>query len=261
MYSMHDFRYGYKITKYPQNLKQMQLKRKNLFNLRGYNNKAKIYLITIYLKAFCQDKLQQTSICISEPQDSPINDFVLTNEQSSISSPPININISPVSPPTSPKENFEDENNQQKPEEQESNGNEEEKQNLLPFNNTIQNVPATINEEHEDSTKNKSSLSLPHESTQIPSIPSSINTNNHVNSNGNPISNHLPLTNTASMPKPSLCERSQSDRRKLSVSNLMSFGEQRRRSTSSIFSDMRKMSITNFDSLKSPGIGEIESYL
>lgn len=218
-----------------------------------------------YLQKSCQElnklTVQQTSICVSEPPDSPINEFEFTNEQPSISSPPININISPVSPPTSPKENLEDEFNQQKQEE-DLKGNEEEKQNLLPLNNnTIQNVPATINEEQEDSTKNKSSLSLPHENTQNPSTPSSINTNNHTNSNGNPISNHLPLTNTSSMPKPSLCERSQSDRRKLSVSNIMSFGEQRRRSTSSIFSDMRKMSITNFDSLKSPGIGEIESYL
>ncbi|CAG9807888.1 unnamed protein product [Chironomus riparius] len=221
------------------------------------DHKIETFLI-VPPKKSCQDlsklAVQQTSICISEPPDSPIYEFVLNNEQSSFSSHPININISPVSPPTSPKENLEDECNQQKQDEPDSNGNEEEKQNLLPLNNNIQNVPATIDEEHEDSTKNKSSLSLPHDSTQIPSIPSSINANNHANSNGNPISNHLPLTNTTSMPKPSLCERSQSDRRKLSVSNIISFGEQRRRSTSSIFSDMRKMSITNFDSLKSPGI-------
>lgn len=50
-------------------------------------------------------------------------------------------------------------------------------------------------------------------------------------------------------------ERTFSDRRKLSVQGLMGFAE-RRRSSGSIFSEMRKMSITNFDSLKSPGIGE-----
>ncbi|XP_070504042.1 adenylate cyclase type 2 isoform X5 [Chironomus tepperi] len=189
------------------------------------DHKIETFLI-VPPKKSCQDlnklTVQQTSICISEPPDSPINEFILINEPS-FASPPININISPVSPPNSPKENLEGESNQQKQEKQDSNGNEEEKQNLLPLNNNTQNVPATINEEHEDSTKNKSSLSLPHESTQIPFIPPSINANNHVNSNGNSTSNHLPLTNTTSMPKPSLCERSQSDRRKLSVSNIMSF--------------------------------------
>lgn len=137
-------------------------------------------------------------------------------------------------------------------------GVEDEKQNLISSNvKTIQNVPATINEEQEDGSKNKSSLSLPHENSQAPNSPSSLTSNNHINVNGNTTSsNQMPLANTISMPKPSLCERSQSDRRKLSVSNIMSFGEQRRRSTSSIFSDMRKMSITNFDSIKSPGLGK-----
>lgn len=105
--------------------------------------------------------------------------------------------------------------------------------------------PATIAEEQDETiVMNKSSLSLPFE--QSPTTPSSLTTNNHAyNSTGNHI-------------KVSLPERSQSDRRKLSVTNIMSFGE-RRRSTSSIFSDMRKMSITNFDNLKSPGVGKINS--
>lgn len=89
---------------------------------------------------------------------------------------------------------------------------------------------------------NKSSLSLPFE--QSPTSPQSLTANAAVN---NSSGTHV---------KVSLPERSQSDRRKLSVTNIMSFGE-RRRSTSSIFSDMRKMSITNFDNLKSPGVGEI----
>ncbi len=129
---------------------------------------------------------------------------------------------------------------------------EDEKQTLLASNNVNNHIPATI-EEHEESVgnKNKSSLSLPFE--QSPASPSpSVNTTNSSNFNNgnNSIGNHSATT------KSSACERSQSDRRKLSVSNIMSFGEQRRRSTSSIFSDMRKMSITNFDSIKSPGIGE-----
>lgn len=106
--------------------------------------------------------------------------------------------------------------------------------------------PATIEEEqHEQDdgiVMNKSSLSLPFE--QSPTSPSP---GANIQVNSNPSGNHV---------KAALPERSQSDRRKLSVTNIMSFGE-RRRSTSSIFSDMRKMSITNFDNLKSPGVGEI----
>lgn len=144
------------------------------------------------------------------------------------SPPPISIH--PVSPPTSPQ----------------SNGSEE-KDTLLVSNH---NHPATIAEElHEqddgmviEQIMNKSSLSLPFE--QSPTSPSSLSPNLQPNSNSS--GNHG---------KVSLPERSQSDRRKLSVTNIMSFGE-RRRSTSSIFSDMRKMSITNFDNLKSPGVGE-----
>jgi hypothetical protein len=105
--------------------------------------------------------------------------------------------------------------------------------------------PATIAEEqHEQDdgiVMNKSSLSLPFE--QSPTSPSSNASAATANASG-------------AHTKVSLPERSQSDRRKLSVTNIMSFGE-RRRSTSSIFSDMRKMSITNFDNLKSPGVGEI----
>jgi hypothetical protein len=104
--------------------------------------------------------------------------------------------------------------------------------------------PATIAEEqHEQDdgiVMNKSSLSLPFE--QSPTSPSSNASSAQANNA------------SGAQTKPSLPERSQSDRRKLSVTNIMSFGE-RRRSTSSIFSDMRKMSITNFDNLKSPGVG------
>jgi hypothetical protein len=182
----------------------------------------------------------------------------LITQQSPLPSPPpninININISPGSPPLSPKENH-----IQAEQSADSGICDEEKQNLMGTP-TSTNHPATINEELEEGAKNKSSLSLPFESG--PSVTTPANTtattliaNNHaLQSNGNATGNH---TTTPSALKPSVCERSQSDRRKLSVSNIMSFGEQRRRSTSSIFSDMRKMSITNFDSLKSPGIGEI----
>ncbi|KAG5670772.1 hypothetical protein PVAND_001012 [Polypedilum vanderplanki] len=196
--------------------------------------------------------LQQASICISEPPDSPINDTILITQQSPIPSPPpnnININISPVSPPSSPKENY-----VQSEQSADSGICEEEKQNLIGTN-----LPATINEEYEEGNKNKSSLSLPFDSGQSMATISSNNIavtiNSHAQSNGHTAGNHMGITTTTpAILKPSLCERSQSDRRKLSVSNIMSFGEQRRRSTSSIFSDMRKMSITNFDSLKSPGI-------
>jgi hypothetical protein len=178
-------------------------------------------------------------------------------------SPPLlpPISISPGSPPTI----NEDESNQHPQQQQlqlqinNDNNNEAERETLLTTIATTTHTlshPATINEELEDGTKNKSSLSLPFENTPPTSplsltVTSGATTTTTTLSNGN--GSHL---NHAVIPKPSLCERSQSDRRKLSVSNIMSFGEQRRRSTSSIFSDMRKMSITNFDSLKSPGIGE-----
>lgn len=158
---------------------------------------------------------------------------ILTTQQSinsaTPSPPPISI-TEPGSPPTSPQPT----------------GNED-KDILLVSNHH----PATIEEEqHEQDgglVMNKSSLSLPFE--QSPTSPSSLTTNIQVNSN--PSGNHI---------KVSLPERSQSDRRKLSVSNIMSFGE-RRRSTSSIFSDMRKMSITNFDNLKSPGVGKLKTFV
>ena len=174
--------------------------------------------------------VQQASICISEPPESPISSSeppTFSTQQSincaSPSPPPIS--IVPGSPPTSPQ----------------STGNEE-KENLL-ITTTHSSHPATIAEEqheHDDGTTimNKSSLSLPFE--QSPTSPSPLTVNNNA-----------PGNNVKALP-----ERSQSDRRKLSVTNIMSFGE-RRRSTSSIFSDMRKMSITNFDNLKSPGVGEI----
>lgn len=158
--------------------------------------------------------------------------------------PPISI-VSPGTPPISPNSNSQSEL-------QQLNGSgEDERQTLLTSNNVNNNIPATI-EEHDENGKNKSSLSLPFEqSPTSPSSPSLVtnNSNNHNSNNHNSIGNHTTTKSTA-------CERSQSDRRKLSVSNIMSFGEQRRRSTSSIFQDMRKMSITNFDSIKSPGIGE-----
>lgn len=178
--------------------------------------------------------VQQASICISEPPDSPMSSAepILTTQQSinsaTPSPPPISI-TQPGSPPTTPQ----------------STGNEE-KDILLVSNHH----PATIEEEqHEQDgglVMNKSSLSLPFE--QSPTSPSSLTASIQVNSN--PSGNHI---------KVSLPERSQSDRRKLSVSNIMSFGE-RRRSTSSIFSDMRKMSITNFDNLKSPGVGKLKTF-
>jgi hypothetical protein len=168
--------------------------------------------------------VQQASICISEPPDSPTissNEPVFPSTiQISASTPsPPPIAIHPESP-TSPKSVSEEHN---------------ERENLLQSNH-----PATIAEEQDESSINKSSLSLPVDKS-TPTSPLSANLNS--NSTGNHV-------------KVSLPERSQSDRRKLSVSNIMNFGE-RRRSTSSIFSDMRKMSITNFDNLKSPSIGEI----
>lgn len=139
-------------------------------------------------------------------------------------SPPPPISISAGSPPSSPL----------------SLGSEE-KETLLWVNN---NHPATITEELQEQDdgsiviNSKSSLSLPVEQ------PATMHSPNNVQSN--PSGNQVKA----------LPERSQSDRRKLSVTNIMGgFGE-RRRSTSSIFSDMRKMSITNFDNLKSPGVGE-----
>lgn len=146
-------------------------------------------------------------------------------------SPPPPISISPGSPPTSPQSNASD-----------------EKETLLVSNH---NHPATIVEEQHEHDEglvmNKSSLSLPFEQSPStsPTLSANMQTTNSL-SIGNPVKSSLP-------------ERSQSDRRKLSVTNIMSFGE-RRRSTSSIFSDMRKMSITNFDNLKSPGVGKYLKY-
>lgn len=163
--------------------------------------------------------------------------------------PPISID-SPGTPPISPNSQSDLQQNQQ------SNG-EDERQTLLTLNNiNSSHFPATI-EEQEENGKHRSSLSLPFE--QSPTSPSpSLVTNNSMTNNSQQNNNYnngngngIQVNNKATA-----CERSQSDRRKLSVSNIMSFGEQRRRSTSSIFSDMRKMSITNFDSIKSPGIGE-----
>ena len=113
---------------------------------------------------------------------------------------------------------------------------EGEKDNLVVLSSpATKNHPETITEEnldHDDILVSKSSLSLPLE--QQPKVHKT--TVSQGNPPGNPVKTSLP-------------ERSQSDRRKLSVANV---GE-RRRSTSSIFSDMRKMSITNFENLKSPG--------
>lgn len=156
-------------------------------------------------------------------------DPVLANQlsiNSATPSPPP-ISIQPVSPPSSPK----------------ADGNEEEDVILI----SNHNHPATIAEEfveQDELVLNKSSLSLPVEQSAITAPPST--STPHTQAANSSSSNHI---------KVSLPERSQSDRRKLSVTNIMSFGE-RRRSTSSIFSEMRKMSITNFDNLKSP-VGEI----
>lgn len=199
--------------------------------------------------------IQQASICISEPPDSPLNESLAFTTQQSINSPtpspppppPISI-VSPCTPPISPNSQSDLTSHQLS----QLNG-EDEKQTLLASNNVNSNIPATI-VEHEESIgsgRNRSSLSLPFEQSPTspsPSLTATNANNNHVNGNNSLVNN--------STAKATACERSQSDRRKLSVSNIISFGEQRRRSTSSIFSDMRKMSITNFDSIKSPGVGE-----
>jgi hypothetical protein len=176
--------------------------------------------------------VQQASISISEPPESPIssNEPIFHHQQSVTSAnpspPPPTFAISPGSPPASPVSNE-----------------LEEKDAFVTPNHSH---PATIAEEqHEQDdgiVMNKSSLSLPFEqSPTTPTIPGSAQANSSLSSGS-----HV---------KVSLPERSQSDRRKLSVTNIMSFSE-RRRSTSSIFSEMRKMSITNFDNLKSPGVGK-----
>lgn len=144
---------------------------------------------------------------------------------SSVTSSPPPISIQPVSPPTSPK----------------SNGNEEKDVIPMPNHNHPTTIAEELHEQDDGLAMNKSSLSLPveHLATTTTS-PSSLTPNTQAMNTTS--GNHI---------KVSLPERSQSDRRKLSVTNIMSFGE-RRRSTSSIFSEMRKMSITNFDNLKSP---------
>lgn len=186
--------------------------------------------------------VQQASICISEPPDSPKshqsgdndNLHILMTQQSinslTPSPPPPPISISSGSPPVSPQPTQ-----------------TEDKENLM----TYTTHPETIKEEiHENgiaisgedvSTNNKSSLSLP-----VEQLTPSVNNNNNTNSTG---------THRISVP-----ERTNSDRRKLSVTGLMGFSSERRKSSGSIFSDMRKMSITNFDSIKSPGIGNIILY-
>lgn len=169
--------------------------------------------------------LQQASIFISEPPvESAVNgaaEHMSTTQQNSIysatPSPPPQVTILPDLSPSPIQSPT------------------EEKDMLLLVNS---GHPATIAEENMEQDEGlvlkKSSLSLPVDASPTSPLPTL-----HVNSHG----------------RPALPERSQSDRRKLSVTNIMNFGE-RRRSTSSIFSDMRKMSITNFDNLKSPGVGE-----
>lgn len=147
------------------------------------------------------------------------------------SPPPPPISITSGSPPVSPQPTQ-----------------TEDKENLM----TYTTHPETIKEEiHENgiaisgedvSTNNKSSLSLP-----VEQLTQSVN-----NSNNN--------TNSIATHRISVPERTNSDRRKLSVTGLMGFSSERRKSSGSIFSDMRKMSITNFDSIKSPGIGNIILY-
>lgn len=184
--------------------------------------------------------VQQASICISEPPDSPKsqqsgendNLHILMTQQSinslTPSPPPPPISISSGSPPSSPQPTL-----------------TEDKENLMIYTT----YPETIKEEiHENgiaisgeevSTNNKSSLSLP-----VDQLTTNVNNNNN---NTNSIGTH----------RISVPERTNSDRRKLSVTGLMGFSSERRKSSGSIFSDMRKMSITNFDSIKSPGIGNI----
>lgn len=174
--------------------------------------------------------VQQASISISEPLDSPISSTepALPNQQSISTNPsPPPISISPGSPPAiSPQHEKICKN--------------EEKENLLVKKNS---QPTIIEESHDHNDiaiASKASLNLPGEQALTVQTTLSATNQNNLSGNGS---------------KPSLPERSQSDRRKLSVTNLIGFGE-RRRSTSSIFSDMRKMSVTNFDNLKSPGIGK-----
>lgn len=165
--------------------------------------------------------------------------------------PPISID-SPGTPPISPSSQSDLQQSQH------SNG-EDERQTLLTMNNiNSSHFPATI-EEQEENGKHRSSLSLPFEQSPTSPSPSLVTNNSITQSNHNGNGNSSGSIGNQATNKATACERSQSDRRKLSVSNIMSFGEQRRRSTSSIFSDMRKMSITNFDSIKSPGIGETSS--
>lgn len=123
-----------------------------------------------------------------------------------------------------------------------------EKEKLLPTQ-TSQDVP-TIKEEMLDNSEKVS---------EKDNNTSSVNRKNH-----NKLSLTLPVdqsmdgdqsTAPRNPNRPHMVERTFSDRRKLSVQGLMGFAE-RRRSSGSIFSEMRKMSITNFDSLKSPGIGK-----
>lgn len=196
---------------------------------------------------YCQQKLhqdlqkltvQQASICISEPPDSPKsqqsgendNLHILMTQQSinslTPSPPPPPISISSGSPPVSPQPTQ-----------------TEDKENLMTYTTHPETIKEEIHENgiaisgEEVSTNNKSSLSLPVEQLS----PNVNNTN----------------TNSTEKHRISVPERTNSDRRKLSVTGLMGFSSERRKSSGSIFSDMRKMSITNFDSIKSPGIGNI----
>lgn len=175
--------------------------------------------------------VQQASICISEPPDSPKSQksqgspcdethHLLSQQsiQSLTPSPPPFVSIM-QSPPTSPLHH-------------QSSVDEKEK---LIVNHHAPTITEELTEADENTISSKSSLTLPVEPL-TPSISS------------NPPSSH---------PHKTMVERTGSDRRRLSVHGLMGFAAERRRSSSSIFSDMRKMSITNFDGIKSPGIGTI----
>ena len=178
--------------------------------------------------------VQQASICISEPPDSPKSQksqgspgdethHLLSQQsiQSLTPSPPPFMSIM-QSPPTSPLHN-------------QSSVDEKEK---LIANHHAPTITEELTEADENNVSSKSSLTLP-----VEPLTPNINSNN-----SNPLSSH---------PHKTMVERTGSDRRRLSVHGLMGFAAERRRSSSSIFSEMRKMSITNFDGIKSPGIGTI----
>jgi hypothetical protein len=216
--------------------------------------------------------VQQASICISEPPDSPksqksqkslrsnkqspeMEQYNILVTQPSLQSlptttpppsatnslPPISITQS-QSPPSSPKS-----------------VKSEEKERLLQPQ-LSQDVPTITEENHDqDNNNNTTTDNKKERNSNKLSLTLNVEQNsNCVQNNSNSNSNSNSDKNISVSPNPNrinIPERTFSQR-KLSVQGLMGFAE-RRRSSGSIFSEMRKMSITNFDSIKSPGIGRI----